>query len=221
MRLKAAIPAVVVAGAIAVGASACGSSSDSSDSSSASAKSTAPVATVPDLSKGVSTSVALDAGFVKALTTLKLTPGLVGKATMPKTGTLSFPITGGNVTYYGPDSAVTPYVQGKIQHEGSGLSLTAGSTKVELTNFTVDPGASILYGDVSANGKTAATQAPLFTLDGTTLKPLQTSGDDAILTGTKVEIYPSAATLLDQTFKTSAITPNFLVGVATITVATK
>ena len=39
--------------------------------------------------------------------------------------TVSFPITGGNATIY-KKGDVTPYVQGKIEHQGSGLSLTGG-----------------------------------------------------------------------------------------------
>ena len=45
-------------------------------------------------------------------------------------------------------------------------------------------------------------------------------GDDLILAGTTVSMYPTAATLLDRSFGTRAITPNLEVGVATSTVAT-
>lgn len=45
-------------------------------------------------------------------------------------------------------------------------------------------------------------------------------GDDLILAGTTVSIYPTAATLLDRTFGTRAITPDLEVGLATSTVAT-
>ena len=82
---------------------------------------------------------------------------------------------------------------GQIQHEGSGLSLTAGDTTVELTNLNVDPGVSRVYGDVTVNGKVAASSAYLFELDGSTLKPLATEGDTAILEGTKVSISDVAA----------------------------
>jgi hypothetical protein len=54
-----------------------------------------------------------------------------------------------------------------------GLSLTAGGTQVELTDFVIDPGASVLTGGVSVDGEVAAEGAPLFFLDGRTLKPLQ------------------------------------------------
>ncbi|MFY9916636.1 MAG: hypothetical protein WAK18_18320 [Nocardioidaceae bacterium] len=177
-----------------------------------------PVAQIQQLS-GNDTSVALDAGFVEALTSLKLTPGVVGDASLAN-GAVSFPITGGNVTYYTPGS-VSPYVTGLIDHEGSGLSLTAGGTTVDLTNFEINPGNSRVYGDVSVNGKSAAKHATIFNLDGRTLKPLQTQGNEAVLEGTKVMISGDAAALLDQTFQTDAVKQGLLVGIATITVNTK
>ncbi len=196
---------------------ACGSSNDSGSSTTKSHSAPKPVAAL-DAIAGKTTAIKLDQGFVDALTSLKLTPGVVGTAKLTA-GSLVFPITGGNVTVFKPGQ-VSPYVIGQVQHEGSGLSLTAGSTKVELTNFNVDPGVSRVYGDVSVNGKVAATSAYLFKLDGRTLKPLKTQGSDAILTGTKVEISPVAAPLLNQTFKTDAVKGGLLVGIATITVDT-
>ena len=135
-------------------------------------------------------------------------------------GALVFPITGGNVTIFKP-GAVSPYVIGQIQHVGSGLSLTAGQTKVTLTNLNVDPGVSRVYGDVAVNGKTAVQSAFLFQLDGRTLKPLATEGSNAVLEGTKVMISPDAAGLLNDTFKTDAVKAGLLVGIAKISVATK
>ncbi|MFY0409281.1 hypothetical protein [Solicola sp. PLA-1-18] len=212
---------IAAAAVLAVPLAACGSnSSDSasaSSSSSASASAPKPVASIDALS-GESTAITLDTGFTDALTALKLTPGTVGDATLAD-GALSFPITGGNVTVFKPGT-VSPYVIGQIQHVGSGLSLTAGDTKVELTNLNVDPGVSRVYGDVSVNGKVAAQSAYLFQLDGRTLKPLETQGDTAVLEGTKVEISPVAADLLNQTFKTDAVKAGLLVGIAKITVNT-
>jgi hypothetical protein len=177
----------------------------------------APVATVPAL-QGRTTAIKLDGGFAAALKKLKLTPGTIGSAKLVK-GSLIFPITGGNVTVFKPGE-VSPYVIGQIQHEGSGLSLSAGGTRVSLTNLNVDPGASRVYGDVKVNGRKVVDSAYLFKLDGRTLKPLKTQGKFAILTGTKVEISPVAAPLLDKTFKTKAVKPGLLVGIATITVRT-
>ena len=85
---------------------------------------------------------------------------------------LTFPITGGNVKYFDPTKSYRPYVQGEIDHMGSGISLSAGGKKVDLTNFVIDPGNnSHLSGDVSLNGKSVVKGANLFRLDGTTLKP--------------------------------------------------
>jgi hypothetical protein len=176
-----------------------------------------PVASVAAL-QGRNTAIKLDAGFAAALKKHKLTPGTIGSGKLVK-GSLVFPITGGNVTVFKPGD-VSPYVIGQIQHEGSGFSLSAGGTKVSLTNFNVDPGISRVYGDVKVNGKKVVDNAYLFKLDGRTLKPLKTQGKFAILTGTKVEISPVAAPLLDKTFKTKAVTPGLLVGIATITVRT-
>ncbi len=178
-----------------------------------------PVANLPKVT-GKATAVKLDAGFVEALTSLKVTPGAVGAARITKGGSAVFPITSGHVKYYKPGS-ISPYVQGILRHDGSGLSLKAGGTTVRLTNFVIDPGTSHLTGKVSANGKTVVKSAPLFTLDGRTLKPLKVSGNHAILTGTKVKLRKEAADLLNKTFKVTAFTDQFLIGVATITLNVK
>ena len=211
------IAGLALAVAAAFPLAACGSSSDSAGGT-ATASAPKPLAHIAALT-GENTAVALDKGFTDALTSLKLTPGVVGTAKLTD-GSLVFPITGGNVTYFKPGT-VSPYVIGQIQHEGSGFSLSAGGTKVEITNLNVDPGESRVYGDVSVNGKVAAANAYVLTLNGTTLKPLQSEGDTAILEGTKVFISPVAAGLLNQVFKTDAVTKDLLVGIAKITVNTK
>jgi hypothetical protein len=215
---KRKIAAIASLALLALPLSACGSSDSSSSTGSSSASAPKPVAAL-DAIPGGTTAIALDKGFTDALTSLKLAPGVLGTAKLVD-GSLVFPITGGNVTIFKP-GAVSPYVIGQVQHIGSGLSLTAGGTEVDLTNLNVDPGVSRVYGDVSVNGKIAAQSAYLFKLDGRTLKPLQTEGTNAILEGTKVEISDVAAGLLNQTFKTDAVTAGLLVGIAKITVATK
>ena len=129
------IPILFVAAALTLGVAACGSDDDEQQAAQSSPD---PVAQVEQLS-GRATAVTLDAGFVEALTSLKLTPGPLGDASISKAGVASFPITGGNVTYYEPGS-VSPFVQGEIDHAGAGLSLEGGGTRVELTDFVVDPG---------------------------------------------------------------------------------
>lgn len=175
-----------------------------------------PVASIPALD-GVDTQVTLDQGFVDALGSLGLTPGVLGTATLTD-GVLAFPITGGNVDYYDPEEDYRPYVQGSVEHDGSGISLTAGDTVVELTDFRIDPGTSQLFGTVTANGDEVGQDIFIFTLDGTTLNPLETDAEgNAVLEGTTVLISPDAAGLLNDTFGTDAVTDELVVGVAKIT----
>jgi hypothetical protein len=217
MNVKTRYIGLVLTGALALGgAAACGSSSSGGSTPKAAAS---PVANITSLT-GEHTQVTLDAGFAAALKSLKVTQGLIGTATLSKAGVLTFPITGGNVKYFKPGT-VSPYVTGSIDHQGSGFSLTAGGTKVGLSNFVVNPGTSLLTGKVTANGKVVAASAPLFFLDGRTLQPLATGPNKtAILNGTKVYLTATAAALLDKTYNITALTSKTLVGVAKITVNT-
>ena len=205
------VATLAIAGIASVSLAACGEDSSSEDA----VQSVAAV----DALAGKTTAVTLDQGFADALASLKLTPGVTGTAKLTD-GALVFPVTGGNVKYFKPGT-VDPYVIGQVQHEGSGFSLTAGETTVEINNLNVDPGISRVYGDVLVNGELAVASAYIFTLDGSTLKPLQTEGTDAILEGTRVLISPVAAELLNSTFKTDAVTSDLLVGIAKITIATQ
>ncbi len=71
------------------------------------------------------------------------------------------------------------------------------------------------------NGTSAAKHAYLFNLDGSTLAPITIANDVATLTGTRVLMSPDAATLLNSTFKTTAVKADLFVGVATILANTK
>ena len=213
-----------VALSAALGLGACSSTdagaSNSSSSSSPQAR-PKPIASLPAIPAGGSTAVALDANFVSALGTLGLTPATVGNATLAD-GSVSFPITGGTVTVFDKSSGYRPYVQGTLLHQNSGLSLTAGSTTVELTDFTVDPGTPArLFGDVAVNGRQVAASAPLFDLDGTTLNPISMDAKgNAVLQATTVKLSPEAAGLLNKTFDTTALAGGLVIGIATITVPT-
>jgi len=180
-----------------------------------------PVVEVSDLSEGRTTRVTLNPDFLEALEGLELTPDAVGDATLNEEGVATFPITGGDLTYFEPGT-VSPYVQGEILHEGSGLSLTGDGTEVELTDFVVDPGASVLTGDVSVDGEVVAEDSPLFFLNGRTLEGLRTNDDGtlAILEGTTVELKREAADLLNDTFGIDALEEDMKVGTAKITVDT-
>ena len=216
LNMFRSLAALATVATLALGAAACG---DDNQSAAAQTESKPePVAQIDALS-GQRTDVALDAGFVEALGTLKLTPAPVGAGKITKAGVARFPITGGNVTYYEPGT-VSPYVQGEIDHDGSGISLTGGGKTVELTDFVIDPGASVLTGKVSVDGEVAAESAPLFFLDGRTLEPLRAAGATAVLEGTTVKLKEEAATLLNDTFGTDALQAGLVIGVAKITVNT-
>lgn len=203
---------------LTLGLAACGSSDEASTGSSSAPKADAsPEAALTDLT-GTDTSVKLDTAFVAALGSLMLTPGVTGGAKLDAAGpSVSFPITGGNATYFKPDSGVEPYVQGRIEHFQSGLTLTGGGKVVELSDFVVDPGKSVLTGNVNVDGKNVAKDADLFILDGSTLKPLEVSGGSGILQGTTVKLTKTAADTLNMIFGVTALKESFTVGIATIT----
>ena len=174
-----------------------------------------PLASIPELA-GVDTQVALDAGFVEAITSLGLTPGVTGTATLTD-GVLAFPITGGNVDYYDPAEDYRPYVQGSISHDGSGITLTGGDKVVGLSDFRIDPGTSQLFGTVTLNDELVGNDVYIFNLDGSTLKPLAEVDGNAVLEGTTVLVSPDAAGLLNETFGVTAVTDQLVVGIAKIT----
>ncbi len=217
---------LVLAAGLTLGLAACGNNDETvgADTGAAAQSSPTPAAALPKLS-GKSTAVTLDKSFLEGLTALKLTPATIGGATLDgTTGVISFPITGGNVTYYDPASGVTPYVQGTINHEGSGLQLTGSNGKVvKLENFVVDPAGSVLTGKVTVDGAVFAPSAPLFFLDGRTLKPLAVDepAGTAVLEGTTVSLTKTAADALNMVFGTDALAEFFPVGVAKITVNLK
>lgn len=209
-----------IAGVVAAvtGAAAIGMVALSSGVATADSQTPPPVASVSNLT-GVSTSVALDSGFVSALQSLTVAPSPAGRATV-NDGVATFPITGGNVTVYKPGE-VDPYVQGRILHAGSGLTLTKGGTAVTLENFVVDPGKpATLTGKVLANGKVLAESTTLFDLDGSTLKPITTNAqaNTATLQGTTVRLTDGAASALNQAFSTDALKGGTTIGIATIVV---
>jgi hypothetical protein len=227
--MKRTITTVAAIAALTLGVAACGGDDDEEETGAAAPPPPAeteapppePVAQIDTLT-GRNTRVTLDSGFVEALESLELTPAPVGDGSVNEEGVVEVPITGGNVTYYEPGT-VNPYVQGLIEHDGSGLSLeSADGTLVELTDFEVDPGASVLTGTVSVDGEEAVPSAPLFFLDGSTLNPLETGagGAVAVLEGTTVELKAEAADLLNETFGVDALEEGMLIGEAKITVDT-
>ena len=203
--------------ALTLGLAACGSNDETVGQEPGAAAT--PVAQIDALT-GVQTAVTLDPAFLEGLTALQLTPATLGGATL-EGAVIAFPITGGNVTYYDPASGVTPYVQGLINHDNSGLQLTgANGVVVKLENFVVNPETSILSGKVTVDDEVFAESADLFFLDGSTLNPLAegTEPGTAVLEGTTVSLTMTAADALNSVFETTALAEFFPVGVAEITV---
>ena len=171
---------------------------------------TGKVAEIPRVTG--TTSLELNAATAAALTSLGVTPGVSGTATV-NGSTVSFPITGGDAVIHANKHYAPGYVDGVILHQGSGLTLTKGGTTVTLSNFTIDPGNSILYGDV--NGTVGAADVPLLQLDGRPLV-ISTSGGQVHLDGTIANLTPTAASALNKAFGVTAFEAGMHLGTAHI-----
>lgn len=174
---------------------------------------TGKVAQIPRLT-GVSTSVQFNSTALGALKTLGVAPSAFGSATLNgTTGTITFPITGGSAVIHSDHAYKPGYVAGVVIHQGSGLTLTKGATKVTLSNFTIDPGNSTVTGLV--NGAGQGTQ--LFVADGAHLQ-ITTPGGTVHLDGTQLLLTPGAATALNKAFGTTAFKGGFDMGTVHIIV---
>jgi len=211
IKTKASIAALV--GALALAGAACGSNSSDTSNANASGSSNATTATanagkdmvtaIPSLS-GVGTSVAIDAGTAGALKSLGVALAPSGSATFDAgTSTITFPITSGYAEIHSDPAFKPGYILGSIEHQGSGFTLTAGSTKVELGDFVVDPGNSVLYGTVGGAGGTP--KVPLLTLDGAAVKVGSDSQGNVTLDGTVAKLTDTAASALNKAFNVTAL----------------
>jgi hypothetical protein len=224
MRLARLATTGLVTGGLLLGAVACGGDSTGSESAGAApapaasapapATTPSPAAQIAAL-KGTDTAVEVDPAVLQAITGLgvKVAPTGTGKLTMEYGPTLEFPITGGNVTVY-PKGSITPYVQGKIDHEGSGISFTGAGKTLTVQNFVVDPGTSKLMAQVKEMDNA---EVPLFDLDGTDLQITMDEQGRAKLDGTKVKLTPEAAQALNTTFGVQNFMPGMQIGIAHIT----
>lgn len=155
------------------------------------------------------TTVTLSNDFLGALVALRLSAGTVGEGTL-RSGVASFPVTGGAL-----DLATA---KGEINHTG-GLTLAAGSTRVELLSFNIDTSGSrtVLTGLVTVNGDFVG-RLPLFdlTLPAVTL-PLQPQAfNNLFLPGVKVTLSAEAAQALNTVFGVTAFTQGFNIGTASL-----
>lgn len=196
-KTKASIAALV--GALALTGVACGDDNSSDSTASGAEAGSNKVTAIPSLS-GIGTSVKIDAGTAEALKSLGVALAPSGSASFEaSTSTITFPITSGYAEIHSDLNVKPGYIQGSIAHEGSGFSLSAGSTKVELGDFVVDPGNSVLYGTVGGTPK-----VPLLTLDGTNVK-VSMEGSNVVLQGTVAKLTDTAAGALNKAFNVSAL----------------
>ena len=147
---------------------------------------------------GVETKVSLTS--YDTLIGAGLTPAPLGTATV-NTGVvppdIMFPITGGIF-----DDATSISL---IEHNGSGFSLTSGSTVLNLENFLIDTGAMLLSGDASFDS-TNVPDLPIF---------------DIVWTGFSVDLRltSQAAGAIDTIFGAGDLT-GFKIGEASLNVKT-
>jgi len=156
------------------------------------------------------TSVRLSADFVNALSSLNVTPAPIapGRLMSTRRGVVaSFPITAGAVDL--------GTVKAEIGHEG-GLSLTAGSTSVELSAFIIDLAGNrpVLTGLVTVNDSLLG-RVPLFDL---ALSSNSVSGNDDLLKVNNVALTLSqeAAAALNSVFNVTAFVPGFRIGTGSV-----
>lgn len=155
------------------------------------------------------TLVELSPEFVGALGSLRIAPSKVLPGTLHQRIAF-FPITGGRL-----DAA---NAKGEVPHAG-GLTLTSGSTQVAITDFIIDTtSAPKLTGIVTANGSIVG-RIPLFNLALPQLVlPLQLppSPETLLIEGNRVTLTSEAATALNGAFGTTAFTPGFYIGIASV-----
>ena len=147
--------------------------------------------------------------FVGALGSLRIAPSKVLPGTLHQRIAF-FPITGGRL-----DAA---NAKGEVPHAG-GLTLTRGSTQVVITDFIIDTtSAPKLTGIVTANGSIVG-RIPLFNLALPQLVlPLQLppGPETLLIEGNRVTLTAEAATALNGAFGTTAFTPGFYIGIASV-----
>lgn len=147
--------------------------------------------------------------FVGALGSLGIAPSKALPGTLYQRIAF-FPITGGRL-----DAA---NAKGEVPHSG-GLTLTRGATQVIISDFIIDTtSAPKLTGIVTANGSIVG-RIPLFNLALPQLVlPLQlpASPETLLIEGNRVTLTAEAATALNGAFGTSAFTPGFNIGIASV-----
>lgn len=157
-----------------------------------------------DIARTGATTLAVDPGALRALTSLQITPGVIGPATLEGT-TASFPITGGEA-----ELDLAPAI---VRHAG-GLSLTRGATIVGLTDFDISlggPGGPQLFASLNGSKEKVA----ILDLDLTGVTPA-VDGRAITVAGVTAKLTAGAAQALNQAFGTTAFGGGLVLGSATV-----
>ncbi|MDQ5894545.1 MAG: hypothetical protein QG596_806 [Actinomycetota bacterium] len=165
---------------------------------------TAVVKVVPSqvrLAASGSTDLTLDPGTAQALTDLGVTAAPIGPAEALPSGALSFPITGGR--------ANTRTFAGAVRHSG-GISLSAGATTVELTDFTINVGA-----DPDLTALVGGQRVSILSLDLSSLEA-KVVGRKITLDKVEANLTQAAADALNAAFGVTAFTEGLTLGTAKV-----
>lgn len=151
------------------------------------------------------TTLKVDKGTAAALTSLGVAVAPISPSTAGSKGA-KFPITGGKVN--------SKTLAGNIKHSG-GLRFSAGSTIVDLKNFTINidsrPDLVASVGDARVS---------ILSLDLSKLKNTS-SGKNIKLSGVKGSLTKAAADALNAAFGVTAFKKGLVLGVATVNAKVK
>ena len=163
---------------------------------------------------GQSTSVKVDPATAAALKQLAVAVTPLGVGTFDRaTSTFAFPITGGFAAIHSDPGYKPGYIAGNVIHQASGLRFTKGGKYLDVTDFVVDPGNSVLT--ATAGGKSGV---PLLFLDGTAVK-VSKDGSHVVLDGTVAKLTRQAADTLNATFGVRAFKEGLPLGVVHLVAA--
>ncbi len=150
---------------------------------------------------GGATALAVEPSTAQALTGLGVALAPVDPAQAREDGRVAFPITGGRV------NAET--LAGTVRHSG-GIALSAGSTRVELTDFEIE-----IDDSPSLFGQVGGQRVELFTLDlGAITREVE--GRRVTVGGAVLRLTAGAAGALNAAFGTTALAEGLVIGTAAI-----
>ncbi len=151
------------------------------------------------------TTLKLDKGTASALTSLGVSVAPISPSTAGSKG-VKFPITGGHVN--------SKTLAGAIRHSG-GLRLSAGSTVVDLKNFTIN-----IDKKPDLVASVGGARVSILTLDLSKLKNTS-SGSNIKLSGVKGSLTKAAADALNAAFGVTAFKKGLVLGTATVSAKVK